>query len=418
MKMDMKLLPMKIVLLAMGTGIVISNVTGYDTLFSLEKGIFGIISLFGLIMITAEVAVLLYTSSILSSYFRQPKILQYSLPIVVILFSFLSFSGLNSYLTNSALKDYKLIETTKNKELASNDRVNILNKESDEYAVNIEALNKKQEEITTMMGKLDAEIIKISGLIDKRRLKTRGQCQDSPDCTAVVSGFNDKIKGHELSKNTYQKQINNILSDIKNNQDLISKKKQEISSLEKDKFERQDLQSGSESEHTSKIGNYEKVVGSVLGIFNIKVDKPFEWFIGLVAAIIYPVYFLVNMYIGLNSEENKEYFATKRSTRKDKTITKMKLYAMFVRWYKSNRAVSKRRVKFKEKIVEVEKIIEVPTGHIVEKSIEVPVYVTKIEKVIEQVPIERQTPYPMFVPVPEGISPKKLKELEDEIRLS
>ena len=52
--------------------------------------------------------------------------------------------------------------------------------------------------------------------------------------------------------------------------------------------------SNTESSYELKKANYELIIVSLAGFFNVKVDNPFGLFVSLLSFIIYPVYFILN----------------------------------------------------------------------------------------------------------------------------
>jgi hypothetical protein len=186
---------------------------------------------------------------------------------------------------------------------------------------------------------------------------------------------------------------------------------------------------------------YEDIMRSFLGWFNVTVDDPYEWFVSFLSALIYPVYFILNLQIALNSDVNKlarssrieknngrkafkknerkiiknllktlvrrqrvkalqrkrvelEALETKKKAYSELKSKRLKLYEKCIAYF---RVWASRRTKVIE--VEVDKVIEkeVVVEKEVEKIVEVEVEVEKTVEVVKEVPVELKVEVPVEV---------------------
>jgi hypothetical protein len=411
---------MWITLLVMGALVVSFNVMGYDILFAADPW-FGIASPFGIMLGTCEVAVLLWMSSVISEWYKSSRILKVLTIPVFLAFSFLCYSGINSYLTTLATAEIQKVEEVK---LQTGHNEEYMIKLTDE---NLD-LSTKLDEARTVRDRLDASIAAANGSIkdldfkiSERMLKV-AKCDAVADCRRAVKGFADQ-------KVPYQKSVSNMNADrelvntrIVRMEKQLNENADEIRTLTKKSVVQLNDQAGTESNFTMKKDSYEKIVLSVTGLFGWVPENPFQVFIGFVSALIYPIYFFLNLFLSLNSEGNQEV-RRKRQSDKEARLGLFQELRLDLEHHKLNqyrkaakyfRVWAARRTKIKsvEKLVEV----EVPTDTIVEKRVEVPVEVIKIQKVTEQVVIKEPEViiHERLVPVPENASAAELKELLNE----
>ena len=104
---------MSVLLFFMGASIIAFNVMGYKELFNESKSWFGVTP-FGMLIGIAEVAVLVWTSSVIRNLPTASRVLKWAIFPVVIGFWFLCFTGINSYLKNSAYDEVEKLQTAQN----------------------------------------------------------------------------------------------------------------------------------------------------------------------------------------------------------------------------------------------------------------------------------------------------------------
>lgn len=414
-------------LLIMGALVVSFNVMGYDILFAADPW-FGIASPFGIMLGVCEVAVLLWMSSVISEWYKSSRILKALTIPVFLAFSFLCYSGVNSYLTTLATSEIQKVE-----------EVRLQAGHNEEYMITLRSenvdLSTKLAEARTVRDRLDASIAAANGSIkdldfkiSERMLKV-AKCESVADCRRAVKGF-------EGQKVPYQKSVSNLNADrelvntrIVRMEKQLNENADEIRVLTKKSVVQLNDQAGTESTFMMKKDSYEKIVLSVTGLFGWVPENPFQVFIGFVSALIYPIYFFLNLFLSLNSEGNQAVRRKRQEAldkfkedeeagltyyqnlRLDLDNLKVRQYEKAIRYF---RVWAARRTKIKsvEKIVEV----EVPTNIVVEKRVEVPVEVIKIQKVAEQVIVKEPEViiHERLIPVPENASAAELKELLNE----
>ncbi|WP_067522658.1 IMCp domain-containing protein [Endozoicomonas ascidiicola] len=464
---------MDFLLKGMALSIVVFNVMGYKELFNESNSLFGITP-FGFLIGLAEFAVLVWTTSVIKNLPSMSRVLKISVVPVVIGFWVLCFTGINSYLKNSAYDDLEQFQTAKT-QYANND---VLLKSIDEQIVVAQsALNAAREERiqeNSRINELQAEASSISGKMSDRRMTT-AVCDENPDCSAAVADY-------QRQSNNIQRQIDLLYSSVAEKQSQMSAIEAELTDLNKDKRELSkqnrdsiNLHAQSESSFSVKKQTYEDIVIGVYELFGFqKPDDPFSIFIGFISFIIYPVYLLLNLYSSLGSTANREIREAKKKVRlagalrkaeikaeiavekelaqkenrkirsaiaKEKrilahkkamdkinydTTNRGKLLKYLRVW--ANRRQKTRNIEVIKEVeieIEVEKLVEKPVEVIIEKEVkveverivqvekEVPVYVDRVKKVSEPVFItEPQVViHERIIPVPEGISAKELEEL-------
>jgi len=323
---------LKASLILMGILIVWFNVMGYNILFK-DEPILWIITPIAILFFFAEMSVLLWSSSILRNWRKTKAVLKGSMFIVVPIFALLSFTGINSYLNSLATSDYvdvqqvQLNETNNQKYISQlQPQLNALR--TDLLNFNVEK-NKMQAEIQILKISNTALSIKIS---ERMASEKRGECQNFPDCATAVRLFkveiqnnNDRNKRLEWDSQLKTKQITNKSKKIT----LIENK---LNTLNTEVFESSISVSRVESEFENKKKIYEDIVNKITGWFGFTFDNPFSVFIAFISSIIYPVYFLINLYIGLlnndSVNEKEEINQLKHQRRKDKFLGKKSYYLL------------------------------------------------------------------------------------------
>ena len=323
---------LKASLIIMGILIVWFNVMGYNILFK-DDPLFWIITPIAILFFFAEMSVLLWSSSILQNWRKTKRILKGSMFIVVPIFALLSFTGINSYLNSLATSDY-VIATSKVKENDQN-RQYISHRQSELQFLReqLSSLNSQKSTMELSLQKYTDRSADFRDKISKRKAnEKRGQCDNYVDCKEAVDGFEKIISeisaskiplNHDVFKlrgkiEKVDKEIDLIVSDISKRKETLLGSSISVSGVE------------SEFEHKKKI--YADIVTTVSGWFGLTVDNPFAAFVALISGIIYPIYFLINLYIGLSNsdsdDENNEIYELKHQQRKDKLSRKKSYYQL------------------------------------------------------------------------------------------
>ena len=323
---------LKVSLILMGVLIVWFNVMGYNILFK-DEPIFWIITPIAILFFFAEMSVLLWSSSILRNWRKTKAILKGSMFIVVPIFGLLSFTGINSYLNNLATSDYVDATTT----IKNNDKnLAYIEQRKPELNTLRKDLTRLQGQKSTLEANLQSYTntsadfsIKIS---QRKAAEKRGQCDDFADCKEAVDGFIKMINEISALKVPLKHDIFKLRKEI----DKISKKI-DLIALDINKrniilLDNAVSVSAVESEFENKKKIYEDIVIKVASWFGLTINDPFSVFVAFISGIIYPVYFLINLYIGLSNNdslvEKEEIYQIKHQQRKDKISRKKSYYQL------------------------------------------------------------------------------------------
>ncbi|WP_194435403.1 hypothetical protein [Vibrio fluminensis] len=404
-----------IMLIVMGILIVIFNVKGYEVLFHAEPLIpFIPISPFGILLGCAEFAVLIWTSAVIKEWSVSSRVLKVSMFILVPSFWFLCYSGVNSYLDSLATAEIRKVEEAKKLTSNSEQYLNTLSQNADKYERQLTELRREQAQINEQISFKNNQIQELSDKASARRLKAI-DCSIVPDCASSVRAFENQaeriasdVKNLDSTRSMNQNRLSKLQDDLNRTQTEIDRRKL-TNTQNMNEF------AGTESGFSLKKAAYEKAVVSILSIANISVEKPFDLFMMLVSGLIYPVYFLLNLFISLNSEANKaarekrieskkikhtllqsitRYLRARMLRKKKVSLENLADNLKLRRKRKSRREVTyKKMMKYfrvwahrrkKTKLIEVEKIVEIPTEIEVEKIVEVEVPVeVEVDKIIE-----------------------------------
>jgi hypothetical protein len=323
---------LKATLIILGLLIVSFNVMGYNILFK-DEPIIWIITPIAILFCIAELSVLLWTSSILKNWRKTKTLLKAAMFVVVPIFALMSFTGINSYLNTLATSDYvdvqkvRLNESNKQKYIAQlQPQIDALRSNHKDFNVEKNIMQMEIQKLTTSNTDLS---IKIS---ERMAAEKRGQCQKFQDCATAVSLFKTEIQKNNDRKarlayfsQEKTKQIDNLSKEI----DLITTK---LNTLISQILEGAISVSGVESEFENKKKIYESIVIKIAGWFGIVVDNPFAVFVAFISGIVYPIYFLINLYLGLSNNdsarEKEEIYQLKQAQRKEKLSRKKSYYQL------------------------------------------------------------------------------------------
>ncbi|WP_104399246.1 hypothetical protein [Vibrio penaeicida] len=426
-----------LILLALTVLIITFNVKGYTILFDDDplfnsKGI----SPFGLLLGVTELAVLLWTYIVISKWDDSVFWLKWLvLPLVVISFAFLSYTGINSYLSALANSDSKNINKAELLYANSQDLVRSKEKRLDAIAIELTSLRAEQGELRGNIERNNVSISELSKQASERR-QTAFNCAEVEDCANSVQNFQIQIDMLKVENDDFvqkRRQKNVRISALESQQDKLA----EDIEVEKEKqinWKNSTVDDASTVDLKRK--SYEATILTVTKFFGFEPSDPFGFFVGFLSALIYPVYFMLNLLLSLNSDENKEERAKRREAKNTKKKVKQKRASVreallkeilkylklrllrkkkssiaslkerikqhhnrksvreetYKRMIKYMRVWARRRKKTKEiqvetikeikveELVEVEKIVEVE----VEREVEVPVEtIVEIEKEVE-----------------------------------
>jgi len=459
------------ILFLMGLLVIAFNVMGYDILFHDEPWL-GIASPFGILLGCTEIAVLLWTSAVIKNWCNVSRILKIIILVLVPSFAFLCYSGINSYLTSLATAEIRKVQEVQTRNANDDKYIESVINEKLTIETQLSKLSTESDTLNSKINNINEQINARNEAASARRLKA-SNCSLVPDCAASVKAFETQAKllQNELPSLYSSREQNNKRSNkLVDQLDLILG---EIKEQKRTSTQSMNQFAGTQSSFNMKKKAYEDIILSISSWFNWVPKDPFNVFIGFVSFLIYPVYFILNLFLALNSEGNvaaRNARKTKRLENKslrqatlNKIINYQRIKVAIVRrsaltkkthrnlLYKKTikyfRVWASRRTKLVvtevEKIIEVEKKVEVIVEKIkeVELRIEVPVEVERIVEIRVEVPIEvdrivkvpteipiyiekiQKIPEPVFIkepqiiiheriiPVPENITGEKLEEL-------
>ncbi|GGB45963.1 hypothetical protein K8B83_04890 [Shewanella inventionis] len=439
---QVKSLSIMFLTLIMGILIVIFNVQGYGNLFPDEKW-FGIATPFAALLGVTELAVLWWSSQVIYHWPSTSRILKWALGAVTLAFFALSFSGINSYLSNLATKDFTNVQidneyNRNNEQLVEQSR----NAQAD-IKQELEQLRQQRSEIISSMDLKNQQINHANQLASDRRLKAL-VCNDVPDCKAAVDKYEDEANRISQDLQSLSNQRNNLDARINRKEEELDILSSTINqSLSMTKYNR-DKNAGTQIAFEQKQNIYANIVLKITGWFGWQPKDPFGVFINFVSGLIYPMYFLLNLYNALNSPENCKAREKRRNQLSEKSSVTNKLILRLTRQLRARLLRKKRenakrhcvlqeqkdirsvlmmrliryfRVwanrRTKTRIKEVERIVEIPTivekevdkivevlvevEKLVDKIIEVEVIVEKTVEVIKEIPVEVRVEVPVEV---------------------
>ena len=445
---DFKYKKLYIMLVIMGFMIVSFNIMGYEILFHAEPWFaFFPISPFGILLGCTEFAVLIWTFEVISDWSKTSKILKGLIWILIPIFSFLSFSGINSYLGSLATADISKVNEVKIRTSNNEDYLNVLtrdvesfDKQITEITIRIRSLNNKVNEINNQIRDIDERE-------SARKLKVL-DCEKVADCASTIKAFREQKESLKLDIESLNRNRNRSENRLVKLESRLDTNQQKISELKLSDLNEKNKHANVESGFDIKKAVYEKIVLNVTSFFRYEPSNPFEFFVGFVSFVIYPVYFILNLFLALNSPQNIDVREEKRKDKKQLLSIRNKILEKIAKYLKlrlrrkekvttiilnekikqqrnrkSERELTykklirylcvwaSRRKKVKEVQIEtikeievivekeVEKYIDVVREVEVEKEIEkiIEVEVEKIVEVIKEVPIEFRVEVPVVV---------------------
>ncbi|GIC76851.1 hypothetical protein [Moritella sp. F3] len=410
-------LPLQIMLIVMGVLVVLFNVMGYEILFY-DDPWFGIASPFGILLGVTEFAVLLWTSAVIKDWCNSSWILKSLIWLLVPAFAMLCYFGINSYLNTLATADIRQVLEVKTRNANNDEYLVSARNEKNTIETQLSNLSNKNEAISNKISDINRQINTNNSAASERRLKAT-DCSLVADCASSVLAFQDQAKrlNNELpnlikSQNKNSERIHKLENQL---DDILI----EIKELKRSSTIAINQHAGTESTFMMKKKAYEDIVLSITGWFNWIPSDPFNIFIGFISALIYPVYFILNLFLALNSESNIAARNIRKSLRQErkslrqtvlnkilkyqrtrvlrakKSVLARKsrrntLYSKYIKYF---RVWAHRRKKVIEK--EIEKIIEVETfvdrdvDKIIEIEVEKEVEIIVEVEVIKEIEIEK-----------------------------
>jgi len=434
---------LNLVLFIMGLLVIAFNVMGYDILFHDDPWL-GIASPFGILLGCTEIAVLLWTSAVIKNWCNVSRILKVIILILVPSFAFLCYSGINSYLSSLATAEIRKVQEVQTRNANNDLYIESVKNEKTTIESQISQLKVESKTLNNKINHINEQINARNEAASDRRLKA-ADCSRVLDCASSVKAFETQAKllQNELpslySERTQNHERTNKLVD---QLDLLLgeiKEQKRTSTLSINEY------AGTQSSFDMKKKAYEDIILSVTSLFNWVPSDPFNVFIGFVSFLIYPVYFILNLFLALNSDVNiaarnarKENRTEQKSLRNrllNKVLKYQRVYILrskrtaltrksirdirnekcikyFQVWARRRKKIIVKEVekivvvnKEVEVVVEVERIVKVPT--------EIPIYIDKITKIPEPVFIKEPQIiiHEHIIPVPENITGAKLEEL-------
>ncbi|MEC6817181.1 hypothetical protein VXS05_19385 [Photobacterium toruni] len=439
-----------IMLVIMGIMIVSFNVMGYEILFHAEPWFeFFPVSPFGILLGCTEFAVLIWTFEVISDWQKTSRILKVLLLILIPVFSFLSFSGINSYLGTLATADISKVNEVKIRTSNNEEYLNVLTR-------NVESFDKQITEITIRIRSLNNKINEKNNQIrdidereSARKLKVL-DCEKVADCASTIKAFREQKESLKLDIESLNRNRNRSENRLVKLESRLDINQQKINELKLSDLNEKNKHADVESGFDIKKAVYEKIVLNVTSFIGYEPSNPFEFFVGFVSFVIYPVYFILNLFLALNSPQNIKIREEKSKEKKQLLSIRNKVLEQIAKYLKlrlrrnkksttiilsekikqhrnrkSKRELAykkliryfcvwaRRRTKVKEVKIEtikeievivekeVEKYIdvvrEVEVEKEIEKIIEVEIEVEKIVEVIKEVPIEFRVEVPVEV---------------------
>lgn len=438
-----KLILLYLCLFAMGALVVTFNVKGYDILFS-DEPLLGLASPFSLLLAVAEVAVLVWTSAVIANWPNASRVLKGILFLLVPAFTFLCFTGINSYLNTLSTAEIRKLHEVKVQNQNSDEYLLTRQREALSFEDQVSQMRGEREAITQQINAASLQIKSLSEQASERRLKAI-DCSAVPDCAASVKAFEDQANLLKLEVNSLYDRRTRLDSRIVKLEESLDLALNDITTIKRQNTVNINAHAGTESTFEMKKASYEKIILTVTSWLGFVPKDPFSVFIGFVSFLIYPVYFMLNLYVALESEPNKLVRAKSRAERekrqaetkkikrarkslrnhllaklvsyqrarvlrlsrqagknfalRQKTKARQKsqrevVYSKFIKYFRvwAHRR-KKIQVKEVERIVEIEKVIEKEVDKIVEREI----VVEKEVEVIKQVPIEVRVEVPVEV---------------------
>lgn len=442
---------LKLLLASLGFLIIAFNVMGYDILFNADKFL-GLVTPFGILLGVTEIAVLCWSSAIIKKWPSINLILKISLFVVVTAFAFLSYSGVSSYLNNLATNDVQEAIVV---EKQSNTKQGLIESLESDLKKKISDLTRIKKTNEGRDEQIAANVASIS-LTNQRssdRRKLSSVCDDNVDCAEAVKKFTEEVNRLVKRNSDLENSVKKDEEEIKRLTLEVSEGTNELRKLQSKIVENNNAHATSLVSHDNKKSMYSNIVENVYDFLGFeKPSDPFSIFISFISVLIYPIYFLLNLFLALQSEENlavrrkksdrkerkfsvraailkhirtlvsclllrkKKEWKHKRQRRAEDRSVRARLYQRQIKYF---RVWAHRRTKTKQ--VEVETIVEIPTE--VEVEVEVEKVVEKeveVEKIVEvevikeiEIEVTKEVPVEIKVEIPVEVD--RIVKVETEV---
>jgi len=407
---------------------------GYDVLFHSEPWFdFIPTSPFGFLLGSAEVAVLIWTSAVIRDWSHTSRILKLVIWLLVPAFSFLCYSGINSYLSTLATSEIRKVQEVKVKASNNEDYLSELKVEAQSLDSRISVLTSSVSTLNSQINEKNSQIQDLSKQASERRLKAT-DCSLVADCASSVEAFDNQIKliGLDINQlNKTREKTNQRITESEEQLDII---RNEIRELKASDRKNKNEFAGTESKYEMKKAAYEGIVLTVTSWFGYKPEDPFSVFVGFISFLIYPVYFILNLFLALNSPENKARRKLRLSQKKERKSIRNYLFPAIYKIFRARilrkkkngltklsesiklkaakksrrellykkllrylRVWAHRRKKIKEISLETVREVETVVEREVEKVIEVEVPIEREIEVVKEVPVEVRIEVPVEV---------------------
>jgi len=292
-------------LLFMGGLIIYFNVMGYEILFSDSSNSILGISPFGFLLGFAELAVLVWTSAVISNWPNTSRILKCTMFLLVPAFAFICYSGINSYLTTLSTVEIQKVEELKQKSLNNDGYLDVLTSELNIITQDLNKSRNQNVAISQKISDVNSAINMLSTKASERR-QTASNCELVDDCRESVNAFQSQISRLEFELKPLYKSRDRTNDRIYQLENRLDDTSGEVNEIKSNDVSGLNSVANTASSYEMKKDAYANAVVGVTSMFGWEPQKPFNIFVNLISALIYPVYFMLNLYTSLNSATNKK----------------------------------------------------------------------------------------------------------------
>ena len=172
----------------MGILIVYFNIKGYQVIFKdtpIHSFKYLDLTMFGLLLFCAEMAVLLWTSAVVSKWASTSKILKIIIILLIPAFWFLCYTGINGYLSSLATSDIRQVQEVKTRVENNVNLLVSLKKENGSLDKRLSELQEERKSLNTAIATKNERIQSLSVQASERR-KTAVNCSIVKDCADSV----------------------------------------------------------------------------------------------------------------------------------------------------------------------------------------------------------------------------------------
>lgn len=388
--------------------IIYFGVEGYKALFPADVfwdfSLFGIefsISAIGFLFGSIEVVIMAITYLAISTWFKQVKFVKISLVFIMSCFTIVSWLAIDSYMYKAYFDEYQKVIAQNNKSDVNTQIIERLELEiKDKDALIKESLT-ESEIIQGRIDDLSEERSTLTSGMNKEIARTPGNdWTQSPDASARIQPFIEKLNTNKSKlehEDSLLSRVRKTLSMLDDQKLMLQSKISELhTSIESTNHE-----VGTESTLLKKkvesYGEFGHWMGAFFGT-EMNDEEAFRSVVRFLAFLPYPVYILLNVFIGVNSVEFQTYLDNNnKNSNNNKKPVASRLVKFLIRNRKRKQIIKTVTVTLppKEVKVEIPKIIEKPV------IVEVP----KVQQVFQRV----------LVMVPDSMSKEDLAEASGDM---